>query len=241
MAFLSKKNASDRAFVLGVKFMEANGFNILECLPYSSVHKVHSKNSWHYYWFLWKLKKHSRAADINWPAGGSIERSKLTAKVRAIRSFGIAVIFDMTGNSNGPTVTHKTHLHMDQGSYSNLGDGQVPILKCDVTVYDTQTILHVTLANKDNLNGNDTMNRLKLVQESSAHGGVDFPDGIKKTQQVIGAALTGKWDRQSIQAHDKTVKALKTLWKKQGIFTGTVNTRWDSKMDEALKTFNRKY
>lgn len=240
---LSRKNATDRAWVLALQYADANGFTIIECLPYGPVHRVHSEDSWHYYNFIYagNKKRYSRGADINWPGGGEKERDRLDTLVKPFSAFGVAVIYDMTGKHDGPTKTHYTHLHGDQGSYANLGSGKVAVKPTDLTVYDTQVILHMAVKSRDNLNDATVMNRLRLVREASAKGGNDYPSGIKVTQQIIGAKQTGRVDAQTRAAHDATVRRLKTLWKKAGLFTGVVNNTWDTALDEAVTRFNKKY
>jgi len=238
---LSERNARNLAFVLAVRYLEAAGFQILECHPYGAVHKVHEEKSWHYDSFLSGARLHSRGADVNWPGGGGTEHDRISAQVRAIRSFGVAIIFNKTGEGEGPAAHHGDHAHLDQGSYTNLGSGKVVTKKSDLTVYSTQTILHTHVKNKDNLNGSATMHRIKLVREASLLGGNDFPNGVKATQEVIGAALTGEWDLQSRQAHDKTVKKLKALWRNTRLYGGTIDATWDSAFDDAMVKFQSVY
>ena len=105
-------------------------------------------------------------------------------------------------------------------------------------VWDTQALVHQA---KNNLVQTPLKQALYAIQKSSRLHGNKFPYGVKYTQARVGAKVTGKWDVQSGKAHDKTVKALKTLWKKAGLFRGTVNTVWDKDMDAALRAFLKEY
>lgn len=237
---LSKQTATVRQIAVAKQYLDANGFQLLESLPYTKVHDVHAKGSFHYDTQVHAGKKQSLAADVNWPGGGATERKKIIAVIPALQSMGISVLFARDGTV-GSAAKHKTHAHIDVGEWTNLGKGATKTKRGDLVVHDSQLACHVSTKNRDNLDGPDTTKRLNAVKMASKKHGTKFPNGIKYTQQVIGAPLTGKWDKDSRAAHDATVKRLEAIWKEAGLFKGTVNTIWDAETDKALVAFHKKY
>lgn len=237
---LSEQQAPIRNLVAFKKYAKARGAKISESLPEDAPNKgVHAAKSWHYDTEVFDGVKHSKAADVNYgPAGTSAaERAVLTHLVTVAQSMGLGVVYALYG-TEGSAKQHQTHLHVDVGSATNVGKGGRHATPGDLVAWDTQKILN---SPQDNLAGPDTKKRLLSVYEASKRGGTDFPFGIKFTQNVLGAKPTGKWDTQSKKAHDASVKALKSLWKKAGIFKGTVDTIWDLEMDKARTRFLSRY
>lgn len=230
----------DRNFVIAKAYFKANGYTILESLPYDKVAPVHSTKSFHYDEFTYKGVEHSRAFDLNWPGSASTERSMLKLGIPVLRSLGISFIYALEGRV-GSAAQHVTHLHADQGTLSNQGRGDFKTKAGSTTVYDAQKICHMSTKAANNLDNTETVKRLNAVKMSSARHGKKHPYGVKYTQLVVGAPTTGKWDDASYEAHDKTVKALETLFKKDKLFTATPNTTWDAGTDAALVAFHKKY
>lgn len=236
----SAQLASVRQIAVAKQFLDANGFQLLESEPYTRVHRVHSPNSFHYDTQTYGGKKHSLAVDVNWPGGGATERKKFIAVIPALQSMGLSILYAKDG-SQGSAGKHKNHGHVDVGIWSNLGVGAFRTVKGDLVVYDTQVVCHVSTKNRDNLDGADTKKRLRAIQMASKKHGTKFPYGVKYTQQVIGAPLTGKWDADSREAHDDAVVRLEKVWKTARLFKGTPNSTWDANTDSALAAFHRKY
>lgn len=236
----SAQVAPVRNIALLKEFLDANGFQLLQSQPYSKVNdNLHKKDSFHKDEEKYAGQMQTLAVDVNW-ANKSQERKKLIWAVPYIQAFGCALIYARDGKYDAAAL-HTDHIHVDCGKYTNLGLRWVTVTKKNLVVYDTQTILHTPIRTRDNLDGPDTTKRLSAVQAASKAHGTKFPHGIKYTQAVIGAELTGKWDTQSKEAHDATVKKLETLWKKDKLFVGTPDTTWSSATDTALKKFHAKY
>jgi hypothetical protein len=229
-----------RNIAVAKAYLDANGFDVSESLPYGKVHRVHTDNSFHYDEGKVGSVVHTLAFDLNWPGSASTERTKLIGVIPALQSMGISIIYARDG-SNGSAASHKTHLHGDVGSWTNLGLKNVKTKPGSLYVYDTQIICHMSKKTASNLDSAETVKRLKAIQQASKMYGTKFPYGIKYTQTVLGVPLTGKWDDASKSAHNKAVKALETLWKKDKLFVGTPDTTWSSATDNALAAFHKKY
>ena len=236
----SAQIATVRQIALAKQYLDANGFQVFESQPYTAVHNIHTSGSYHYDSQTYAGKKHSLAADINWPGGGVKEKNKLRAVIPVIQAFGLSIIYARDGIYDAAKF-HQDHLHMDVGKFTNLGRKWVNTVDRDLVVYDTQVIVHTPLKTRDNMDGSDTTKRLRAVQAASKAHGTKFPYGVRYTQAVIGAPQTGKWDANSRAAHDATVKKLETLWKAAKLFSGTPNSTWDSATDKALAAFHKKY
>lgn len=76
---------------------------------------VHKVGSFHY---------DGLAADINFGANGPAERAKLLVALTKAESMGLAVTYARDGIV-GSAATHKNHLHVDVGEWSNYGRGVV--------------------------------------------------------------------------------------------------------------------
>lgn len=230
---LSKKRATTKALVRFVQYARANGYKVSEMPPYDPVTPGgHSEKSWHYD----KDGQFGQAADLNWGASGASaeERARLALLVPVAQSYGLGIIFGLYG-TNGPAAQHRGHMHVDVGSYSNLGRGGFVPARGDTLVVDMQLVLHQPAKRRDNLLGQSTRTDLYLVREASRYGGTDFPHGVRPTQRVVGAPQTGRWDATSRAAHDKTVARLQRLW---GV---PVTSTWDDKTEAAYRAVVRKY
>jgi hypothetical protein len=229
-----------RNLVVAKAFLDANGFNLLESLPYSTVHKVHQEKSFHYDEDTYKTVKHTLAFDLNWPGSPSTERAKIKSIIPALQAMGVSIIYARDGRV-GSAAAHVNHLHGDVGTLSNLGRGSFKTTKKGLVVYDTQRLCHMSTKAASNLDSTETVKRLNAIKMASNRHGTKFPYGVKYTQIAIGAPASGKWDTASKKAHDKTVKALETLWKKDKLFTGTPDTTWSQATDVSLAAFHKRY
>jgi len=224
--------------VLACQWLDANGYHVGESLPYTQVHQVHKSGSFHYDEQTYLGKLHSKAADINYLYSG--ERTKLVAAVPVIRAFGCSVIYALNG-SEGSSAQHKDHIHLDVGEWSNLGTGSFKTVAKNLRVYDVEVILHMNIKSRNNILQAEEEKRLNAVRSASRYHGHKFPYGIKYTQAVIGAPITGKWDSHSATRHNITVQNLEKLWRADKVFTGTPNTIWTAATDSALTKFKAKY
>lgn len=75
-------------------------------------------------------------------------------------------------------------------------------------VVDVRAIQAAVRAVPDNVVGPDTRTRVSLVAQASAWGGVRFPLGVARTQEVVGTEPDSIWGPGSRQAHDRTVAAI---------------------------------
>ena len=85
-------------------------------------------------------------------------------------------------------------------------------------------------ATQDGIAGPDTKKRVDAVRQSSAFGGRKFPNGVKYTQSVVGAAQDNSWGPASVAAHDRTVKAI------QAAVGVTPDAKWGPVTDKAVRS-----
>lgn len=236
MALSAKKVPTENLLAL-VEYAKRLGCIITEFPPIDPPNPgAHTKGSWHYD----RDGIYGQAADINHPASGGAEREVLTKLVRIGKTMGLGLIYALNGTV-GSAGAHRTHLHADVGSYSNLGGGSFRQLGGDLAVWKTQPIVQAVGLAQDNLDGPDTRKRLDAVMLASKRHGGQFPYGVEYTQMVVGTPQDGAWGPNSRKAHDTTVKALETLWKASGLYAGTPNAIWDAETDKALAALHRKY
>lgn len=239
---MSAKQAPTEALVIACELAIAMGGRVSEMPPWDAPNAgAHSAKSWHYD----RDGKYGQAADINFGASGtsSLEREKIIKLIRSAESLGLGVIYARDGVV-GSAGQHRTHLHMDVGSYSNLGTGSRRAKIGSVVPTRTQVALNFTGEGKDNLFGQNSQRRLDAVRCASKRHGVLFPYGITFAQAAVGAPQTGVWDAASRKAHDRTVRALQDAWNDvPRFYTGTDDYIWGPLMDKAgaafLSTFGR--
>lgn len=237
---LSTKRASDRAMVAFSLWCDRNGYTILEMRPYTSVHQVHQKRSWHYDLFKWANKLWSRAMDLNWKVVAD-EKKRLAAAVIVAQSMGLAVIFALYG-TNGPTKNHKNHAHFDQGSYSNLGRGGFVPAKGDLCTWDLQAAVNLQGSrSQDNLWGPAFNKRIEAVRWATPYKGPKFPSGVEYTQRVVGVDDDGDWGSKSKIANVKVVKEIQKVLKAYGFYKGEIDGNWGAKSDAAYLAARKKY
>lgn len=107
-----------------LKWCKKNGYSVGENLAYGRVSPVHMKNSFHYDSSKVGGVTVSHAADINYGSNGAVERAKLLTAMNEARYRGLSVIFAAEGKV-GSAAAHQTHLHVDIGSWSNIGRGDI--------------------------------------------------------------------------------------------------------------------
>ena len=227
---LAKSAALTSSIVRFCEWAAANGYQVGEMPPWGIVHRVHSKNSYHYA----RDGKYGQAADINWPGGGAPERARLITAVSVAESLGLAVRYSLYGH----VVGHDTHLHVDVGNWSNLGRGEVKRSSGDGVTSSLQAIVH---AATDNSWGPDTDARLMAVREASTWRGNKFPYGVKFAQSAVGAGQDGDWGKLSRAAHDRTVNALERVLKASGDYKGNLDYLWGPLLDKAWAAARARY
>lgn len=115
---LSAQKSSKATLHTFLRWAVANGYSVGENLDFGTrkvTAGVHAKGSWHY---------DNLAADLNHGANGANERAKLLTALAKAQSLGLAVIFAKTGTV-GAAKNHQNHLHVDVGSWSNIGQGNI--------------------------------------------------------------------------------------------------------------------
>lgn len=233
---LSKRGAPTRNLVALCDYARSQDIRVSEMPPYAGVTSGgHSRNSWHYD----RDGRFGQAADFNFgPAGTSkAERDKLELLAVVAVSMGLGVIYALHGTV-GSAYAHRTHLHADVGSVSNLGRGAYKRTVGDLVVWDTQPIVHTE---RDNLCGPHSIKRLEAVQAASNRHGVKFPHGVQFAQEAVGTKPDGDWGPKSRAAHDRTVNALQHVWKPARLYLKGYDTVWGSGMDQALSRLLAKY
>lgn len=114
---LSEQKASAKTLLTFLKIVAGRGYHVGEHPAYGGVDEsVHRAGSWH---------GDGLAADINWRGTGS-ERTRLLKLIPLAESYGLALTFARDGVT-GSAANHRDHLHVDCGSWSNYGDGPVPV------------------------------------------------------------------------------------------------------------------
>lgn len=232
---LSRINAPTEAIVALAEYAMANGYKVGEMEPFGHVHPVHSRNSFHYDSSRVGGRRYSHAADINTAGGASAaERARLALLVPVAQSLGLGVILGLYG-TNGPAAAHRGHLHVDVGSYSNLGRGGFRTPKGSVVPVHVQRAVHFPAAKRDNLYGPNSDSRVQAVRMASTHHGGKFPMGVAFAQACVGTVVDGDWGPKSRKAHDATVIALQRAWgiKQDGM--------WGPQTDGASMSFRRNY
>lgn len=199
---LSKQSAPTQNLKIFMTWADAAGYRVNEHPDYGGVTAVHTKGSWHY---------DGLAADINWGAPGSPrgEAGRLLAALAVAESMGLAVIYARDG-VEGAAANHQSHLHVDVGSWSNHGAGNVHSASGDLVPWRIQGAVYPDgpVVARDNIWGPDTDKRVWAVRQASAFAGELFPYGVEYTQQVVGTADDGDWGDLSRLAHDHAVAAI---------------------------------
>lgn len=232
---LSAKLAPTASLVDFVAYAKANGYRISEMPPYDpATPGAHKPTSWHYD----TDGKYGLAADINIGVDGAsdYEMRMLKRLIPVAQSLGLGVLVAAYGtNISG----HRDHMHVDCGSYSNLGRGLYKQAAGNRRVIRTQKALHQYRSKQDNLLGDYTKTDLNVLRAASKKGGYKFPLGVKRAQRVVGVKQTGKWDLAAGRAHTETVKVLQRVWKAYGYYTGKIDGIWGNMMDTARIKFLR--
>ncbi|GAB3105923.1 hypothetical protein [Isoptericola nanjingensis] len=187
-----------------LSWARAYGFRVSEHPLYGGVTRgAHSKSSWHY---------DGLAADLNYgPAGApSSERSRARTAIKVADSMGLGVIYARDGTV-GSAASHRNHVHVDVGTTSNYGRGTVLAPAGSRTTQRLQEVAHFPLAQRDNLWGANTDQRLQAIRAASRMHGTKFPYGVKTAQRAVGVTADGKWGPKSRAAHDKAVAALQRV------------------------------
>jgi len=190
-----------RAFL---SWARAYGFRVSEHPSYGGVTRgAHTRNSWHY---------DGLAADLNYgPAGApSSERTRARFAIKVADSMGLGVIYARDGTV-GSAADHRSHLHVDVGTTSNYGRGLVRAPAGSRTTQRLQLVAHFPLAQRDNLWGTNTDQRLQAIRAASRMHGTKFPYGVKTAQRAVGVTADGKWGPKSRAAHDKAVADLQRV------------------------------
>lgn len=234
---LSAKKASTASLVNFVNYARANGYRITEMPPFDAVNAGHSARSWH----KDKDGKYGQAADINIGSVGvsNWEKQKLRRLIPVAQSYGLGVIHDVSGRGVGAARQHRGHLHVDVGSYSNLGNGSFRQPGGDRHTVRVQMALHQPWAKRDNLFGPFTKTDINVLRAASNYGGNKFPQGRKRAQRVVGVHQDNVWGVNSRAGHDRTMKNLQQVWKKDGYYTGEIDYVWGPLMDKAREAFYR--
>lgn len=235
--------ASMRSIVAFAYWAKANGFRVGEFAPWTTVHNVHIPGSYHFQRGEYRGVSYSKAADINWgpPGATSAEYSAMQRKaIPVARSMGLSVIYALHGTV-GSAGSHKDHLHVDLGIWSNLGRGAFRTTDGDLVAYDVQGALNTPSAERDNLFGPKSRKRFNAVRMASNYHKRKFPYGVKYTQRVVKTNDDGRWGVKSKAAHDLTVKRVQLVLKRAGFYNGEIDGRWGRKTEAAYKNFLNKY
>lgn len=201
---LSKQSAHDSHIVAFADIMKRAGFSVGEMYPYDAPNKgVHSSKSWHYDEFKHGGKRYSKAADINLRGGGYKERARFREfAIPVAESLGLGIIHARDGYV-GAASAHRTHLHVDLGSYSNYGRGLVRCKAGGSTI--TYSIQIATRADVDNLWGDDTDKHAEAVRAASNWRGRKHPYGVEFLQACLGVNTDGVRGSKTDAAHDEAV------------------------------------
>lgn len=238
---LSKQQADHRSLRAFAEWADAAGYQVGEFPPYGKVTPgVHRDKSWHYDTVTVNGKTYGKALDLNWPGGGAVERTRLRLAVVVAESMGLAVIYAMHG-TQGSAAAHRTHLHADVGSWTNLGAGARAPRTGDLFTWDLQPALGITGKARDNLWGVDTDKRLLSIREASLWRGPRYPYGVKYLQGVLGVKATGKVNDATKAAHDEAVERVQKVLQKYGLYHGKIDGRWGPLTDAAWATARNRY
>jgi hypothetical protein len=123
---MSPKISSTTTLVAVLRFGELLGLRVGEMHGFSTVHNVHGKNSFHYDRDAGG-KRWGHASDVNLIGHGantSVERELLARLMHVARACGLAVTHAYKGTV-GSAAGHQNHLHIDVGSWSNIGQGLI--------------------------------------------------------------------------------------------------------------------
>ncbi|SKC80621.1 hypothetical protein [Krasilnikoviella flava] len=201
---IGRQKSSSTTLKAYLSWARAYGFRVSEHPSYGGVTRgAHSSNSWHY---------DGLAADLNWgPAGApASERTRARFAIKVADSMGLGVIYARDGTV-GSAGSHRSHLHVDVGTTSNYGRGRVPAPVGTRKTQQLQKVAHFPLAQRDNLWGPNTDQRLQSIRAASRMHGTKFPYGVKTAQRAVGVTADGKWGPKSRAAHDKAVAALQRV------------------------------
>jgi hypothetical protein len=201
---IGKQKSSSTTLKAYLSWARAYGFRVSEHPSYGGVTRgAHSTNSWHY---------DGLAADLNYgPAGApASERTRARFAIKVADSMGLGVIYARDGTV-GSAASHRNHLHVDVGTTSNYGRGRVPAPAGTRKTQQLQQVAHFPLAQRDNLWGPNTDQRLQAIRAASRMHGTKFPYGVKTAQLAVGVTADGKWGPKSRAAHDKAVAALQRV------------------------------
>lgn len=233
---LSKRGASVRAIALFKAYAKAHGYTLLESKPYSGVHRVHANGSWHYDSETYAGKSQSLAVDVNWPVT-KVEHAKLVALIPVARSMGLSIIFAQDKALDSVVAAHVNHMHVDCGSYSNLGGPRHGFTTPhgDLVVWDIQTAVHTAHSNLWDAMTDKRVNSVRYAAKGR------FPYGRKFAQASVGTDPDGVWGKNSRAALTKTIKALQTIWKRAGFYSGKIDGVWGDGTESAWKRSRAKY
>lgn len=201
---IGRQKSSSTTLKAYLSWARAYGFRVSEHPSYGGVTRgAHSKNSWHY---------DGLAADLNYgPAGApASERTRARTAIKVADSMGLGVIYARDGTV-GSAAGHRNHVHIDVGTTSNYGRGRVLAPAGSRTTQRLQQVAHFPLAQRDNLWGPNTDQRLQAIRAASRMHGTKFPYGVKTAQRAVGVTADGAWGPKSRAAHDKAVASLQRV------------------------------
>lgn len=88
---------------------------------------------------------------------------------------------------------------------------------------------------KDNSWGPDSDKRLEAVRQASGLHGEKFPFGVRYTQAVVRTKVDGDWGRNSVSAHDDTVKRIQVALRSMGFYNGAIDGNWGPATERAYQ------
>ena len=214
---IGKQQASSHTLDRFLAWADAYGFRIAEHPKHGGVGSGHTRGSWHF---------DGLAADLNWgpPGTSRAERKRFLYAIDVAQSMGLGVIHAVRGTT-GSAASHQTHLHVDCGPSTNLGDRYTITPRGDRKVQSSQWRLNFPMKRRDNLWGPDTDKRWEAVRRASRHHGTKFPHGIRLAQRAVGTKRDGIWGPDSRGSHDDTVHDL------QGILGAEQDGIWGPQTD----------
>lgn len=176
--------------------MHALGFEIFEDGYYDKVDVAHAAGSFHYDHNPRTGRGH--AGDVNWPRAGEERAKILSVALPEARRRGLAVTY----SQHAHVPNHDDHLHVDIGTYSNIGYG-AQILPG--TGHDGGSNVH----RPDTVvNAGDSGSAVKRVQRAvgaKADGefGSKTAADVKRVQKILGVKADGKWGPATQKAYEK--------------------------------------